>query len=158
MAKYKSIIGRFEYMALPEQLLFDIPAKVDTGASISSIHAESIKEFESNGKKHLKFTVLENHTSCDYSREIEVANFSKKKIYNSFGDSESRYMVKLKVKLGNKTFKADFTLADRSKKAFPILLGRRMLNGRFVVDTAVNNIPKSFIEIRMPQVAKEDEV
>jgi hypothetical protein len=56
-------------------------------------------------------------------------------VANSFGHEEDRYEVQLKVKLGPKIFKAKFTLADRSKKIYPILLGRTMLNRRFLVDT-----------------------
>lgn len=156
MARYKSFIGRFEPITLPDQLLSDIPAKVDTGASISSIHATDIEEFVKDKKKHLRFTVLSDHKAYDYSREIVVTSFSQKKIENSFGHSEMRYLVTLRVKVGKKTFKAKFTLADRSKKSFPVLLGREMLNGRFIVDTSVSNVSKKLLEQRIPKVLKED--
>jgi hypothetical protein len=56
-------------------------------------------------------------------------------VLQSVGTREERYEVKLRVKIGPKIFKAKFTLADRSKKIYPILLGRTMLNGRFLIDT-----------------------
>jgi hypothetical protein len=156
MARYKSLIGRFEPIGFPGLLLDEVPAKVDTGASISSIHAENIKEIKKNGKVNLKFTLLGSHYSYDYSREVVVDNFSIRVIENSFGHSEKRYLVTLKVKVAKKIFNAHFTLADRSKKSFPILLGRELLNGRYIIDTSICNINRKLLESRMPKVLKED--
>ena len=156
MAKYKSIIGRFEPTTFPQHLLSDVPAKIDTGASISSIHAVDVREEKRNNKTVLRFTLLGSHASYDYCRDIEIEKYSKKTIENSFGHSEKRYMVTLKVKVANKVFNAKFTLADRSKKAFPILLGREMLSRRFIVDTSINNVNRKYLEARMPRVLKED--
>lgn len=157
MARYKSIIGRYEFITFPDYLLFDIPAKIDTGANYSSIHAEDIKIITKNGVKQLEFTLMQGHKSYDYSRKIVVKEFRTSQIENSFGHSERRYVVTLKCKLANKVFKTDFTLADRSKKAFPILLGRKLLSGRFVIDTSMNNISQKVLKEKLPQVLKEDD-
>jgi hypothetical protein len=156
MARYKSLIGRFETVDFPALLLSDIPAKVDTGASISSVHTTDIKEIKKNGNTALKFTLLGTHNSYDYKRVVILDTFSTKVIENSFGHSEKRYLVTLKVKVANKTFNAQFTLADRSKKSFPILLGRELLNGRYIVDTSTSNVSRKILEERMPKVLKED--
>ncbi|MBX6334782.1 ATP-dependent zinc protease, partial [Candidatus Saccharibacteria bacterium] len=61
-------------------------------------------------------------------------------VENSFGHREDRYEVKMRVKLGPKVFTARFSLADRSKKIYPILLGRKLLNNRFLIDPAASSL------------------
>lgn len=112
----------------------NVPAKVDTGAYRSAVHADQIK-LSPDGKM-LSFRLLGGHTLFgDLATTISTDTFKKVSIENSFGHSEDRYEVNLRVKLGPKVFSAGFTLADRSKKTYPLLLGRKLLNGRFMVDT-----------------------
>lgn len=160
MAKYKTIIGRAELLDLPARLLTDIPAKTDTGAYLSSIHATNIREVKKkNGKTVLKFNLLGSHAAYPYSREIELANFEKTIIENSFGAQEERYKVEFKVKIGGKIFRTPFTLADRSKKVFPVLLGRTLLNKRFVVDTDVAHIDRRVLKEKLGDwLAKDDKM
>lgn len=157
MAKYKTIIGRAETIDFPARLLVDVPAKIDTGAYYSAIHATDIKEVIRKGKKVLKFTLLGNHPSFPYSREIEIPNYSTKSIENSFGHKQDRYMIKLKVKVAGKIFFTEFTLADRSTKVFPILLGRTSLNKRFMVDTDIAHIDRKILKEKLKDwLAKDD--
>lgn len=157
MARYKSIIGRYEVISFPDYLLPDVPAKVDTGANYSSIHAEGIKLVKKKGVEHLQFTLMNGHDSYDFSRSIAVKEFRSVQIENSFGHSEPRYVITLKCKLANKIFKTDFTLANRGTKTFPILLGRKLLDGRFIIDTSVNNISSKMLKGKLAEVVKEEE-
>lgn len=111
----------------------NIPAKIDTGAYRSAIHASNIKE-ESG---ILEFTILKGHPIFDRMKiTMSTDDYKVVGISNSFGHREKRYEVKLKVKLGPKIFFGRFSLADRSKKLYPILIGRKILNGRFIVNTS----------------------
>jgi hypothetical protein len=113
----------------------DIPAKVDTGAYRSAVHADNIRLSEDG--KMLHFRLLGGHPVCGaLATEMSADSFRVVNISNSFGHAEDRYEVRLRVKLGPKIFTAAFSLADRSKKVYPILLGRKLLNNRFLVDTA----------------------
>jgi hypothetical protein len=76
------------------------------------------------------------------SQRMTVDTFKVVTIANSFGHEEERFEVKLKVKLGPKVFHAQFTLADRSKKIYPILLGRKLLNHRFLVDSSETSLDR----------------
>jgi hypothetical protein len=157
MAKYKTIIGRAESIDFPVWLLVDVPAKVDTGAYLSAVHATNIKETTKKGKKVLKFTLLGDHPSYPYSREIEVSQYELKTVENSFGVKQERYSIKLKAKLAGKVFISEFTLADRSTKVFPILLGRTFLNNRFMVDTNIANIDRRILKEKLKDwLAKDD--
>lgn len=137
---HKLIIGRSERLNFVDFHIHGVPAKVDSGAYRSAVHASDITEVEGE----VSFTLFGNHPVCgQMATRISTREFQKVVVANSFGHREERYDVKFKVKLGPKIFKAKFTLADRSKKIYPILLGRTMLNRRFLIDTnesAVNRV------------------
>ncbi len=136
---HKVIVGRAELLHFMEQQIADIPAKVDTGAYRSAVHASNI--VLSDDGSELSFVLLGGHPVCgSLATEVKTKDFKSVWIANSFGHREERYEVKLRVKLGPKIFSATFSLADRSKKIYPILLGRKMLNNRFLVDTAETSI------------------
>lgn len=119
----------------------DIPAKVDTGAYRSAAHADQVTL--SDDGKTLTFRLLGGHPVCGkLATIISTTQFQRVWIANSFGHREERYEVKLRVKLGPKIFPATFSLANRSKKVYPILLGRKLLNKRFLVDTGYTQIDR----------------
>ncbi len=134
---HKVIIGRSEEIAFRDFGIDGVPAKTDTGAFRSAVHAINI--CENNGI--LTFNLLGDHPVCGaFAKEVSTDEFQKVWVANSFGHREERYEVKLKVKLGPKVFFARFTLADRSKKIYPVLLGRKLLNHRFLVDSAESSV------------------
>jgi hypothetical protein len=141
---HKVIIGRSEEMAFVDFGLDDVPAKTDTGAYRSAVHADKIS-IDDKGQLH--FRLLGGHPVCGaMAREIVSDKFKEVWIANSFGHREKRYEVRLKVKLGPKVFTASFTLADRAKKIYPVLLGRKLLNHRFLVDSAETSLDR--VELR----------
>lgn len=155
---HKVIIGRSDSLSFVQFDLNDVPSKIDTGAYRSAVHASDIKLNPETGE--LTFTLLGNHPVCgSMSTQISTTQFEKVTIENSFGHSEERYEVRLKVKIGPKVFFTRFTLADRSKKIYPILLGRKLLNNRFLVDTAhaaINRIElKNHYGINFPKDEEE---
>ena len=136
---HKVIIGRSEVLTFVGTEAVNVPAKTDTGAYRSAVHATNI--VEENGV--LSFDLLGGHPVCGaMTHRIVAEEFQKVWIANSFGHREERYEVKLKVKVGPKVFHARFTLADRSKKIYPILLGRKLLNGRFLVDSQETSLDR----------------
>ncbi len=129
---HRLIIGRSERLDFVDFNIHGVPAKVDTGAYRSAVHASDIVEEDGV----VSFTLFGNHPVCGrMTQRLSTSDFQKVIVANSFGHEEERYDIRFRVKLGPKIFKAKFTLADRSKKIYPILLGRTMLNRRFIVDT-----------------------
>lgn len=152
---HKVIIGRAELMHFVDFAIADVPAKIDSGAYRSAIHATNIKELP-GGK--LEFKVLGGHPVCgDLAVVTEVNSYKKVWVANSFGHREERYEVKLKVKLGVKIVSANFTLADRSKKIYPILVGRKLLNGRFLIDTSQTSVDRIELKEKYGIVMPNDE-
>lgn len=135
---HKVIIGRSELLTFVGTEAVKIPAKTDTGAYRSAVHADNII-LSDDGV--LSFDLLGGHPVCGtMAHRVTAEEFTTVWVANSFGHREQRYEVKLKVKLGPKVFHARFTLADRSKKIYPVLLGRKLLNHRFLVDSAETSL------------------
>lgn len=125
-------IGRAEKIALLDFDLSDIPAKVDTGADSSSIWASGILESEA-GLQFCLFAPGSPYFTGDILN-LERKDYTITRVENSFGHREDRYKVKLRIGVKGRVVRASFTLADRSQKTYPILLGRRLLTGKFLVD------------------------
>ncbi len=143
---HKVIIGRSEVLTFVGTDAVGVPAKTDTGAYRSAVHVSNILVREDG---ILTFELLGGHPVCgSMSRVIEAEEYKKVTIANSFGHQEERFEVKLKVKLGPKVFHAQFTLADRSKKIYPILLGRKLLNHRFLVDSSETSLDRITLKQR----------
>ena len=133
-AKFKTIIGRAESIIflIRGDDTAPVPAKVDTGAFGSSVWATRIEERDGV----LSFVLFDEDFIGFTGETINTSKYSRVRIENSFGESEYRYRVDLKVVFCGKKFTTSFTLADRSKKIYPVLVGRKLLKGRFVVDVA----------------------
>ncbi len=127
-----TVIGRAEKIDLRDFGLMNVPAKVDTGADTSSLWVSDIKE-EHDG---LHF-VLFGPGSPYYTGAEQVfstSDYELTRVANSFGQKELRYKIKLRITLKDRLVRATFTLADRSQKTYPILIGRRLLHRKFLVD------------------------
>lgn len=140
----KKTIGRKEKITLPELGLNLVWAKIDTGAYTSSLHAEQIREEEVEGKKVLKFQILMPKHLKFTGRTLVFEKYREKKVKNSFGQAEVRYLIETKLQLAGETYRAEFTLTDRSTMKNAVLLGRKILRGRFLVDVSQTNLGKSY--------------
>ncbi len=124
------IIGRSELVTFPEIQERPIPARIDTGAKTSAVWASEIVE---DGNS-LSF-VLFDKTNPYYTGKPYVVNyFEKRMIASSIGAAQLRYVVRIVVELRGKKIRSFFSLADRSHQAYPILIGRNVLRGKFLVD------------------------
>lgn len=128
------IIGRKTYLDFPAFGLNDVPAKVDTGADSSAIWASNITE----KKGTLRFTLFDVASQFYTGKVIQTKDYKIISIKNSFGVAEFRYKVLIPIRLEGRDIKVRFTLADRSNSSQPVLIGRRTLQGKFVVDVAVD--------------------
>jgi hypothetical protein len=140
----KKIIGRKEKITLPELGLKLVWAKIDTGAYTSSLHAEEIREELKDGKKVLCFKILMPAHKKFTNTTLVFEKYQEKKVKNSFGQAEIRYLIQTKIKIAGETFLAEFTLSDRSSMKNSILLGRKILRDRFLVDVNGANLSKAY--------------
>lgn len=131
------IIGSTEYVNVAS--IEKVPAKIDTGADSSSIWASNIN-MKQDGT--LTFSLF-NEKSPFYTGEIlETTNYMVRAVRSSHGDEQIRYRVELPLTIGDQSFTTTFTLANRSRNNFPILIGRRTLDGRFLVDVSKTTVQR----------------
>ncbi|MEP2025535.1 MAG: RimK/LysX family protein [Reichenbachiella sp.] len=134
----KITIGRIDRIDLPEFGLENIAAKIDTGANRSSIHCSKIEHKDYEGVDSIIFSIPLDGNGEENS--FHSSDFFKKKIKSSSGHVEERYIIKTTVVLFGKRFKTSFSLTDRTEMKYPILLGRKLLAGHFVVDVQEKNL------------------
>lgn len=141
MAKKKlQLIGTTDCIDFIDAEIENLPCKIDTGASISAIHADRIRIIEKNGVDYLSFKLLDKKHPKFNNKEIITPNFTEKRIKNSFGEAENRYLVKLKIKVFDKVYNSSFTLTNRKQMTYPVLLGKKFLKGKFLVDVSQMNL------------------
>ncbi len=114
-------------------------ARIDTGAQTSSLDATDIELFERDGEKWISFTLTNNETGEKHIFEKELL---KKVAIKRTDDLEKRYVVNMTVKFGGEILTVPFTLINRDKFDYQILVGRNILTGLAVVDTAIKNTLK----------------
>lgn len=133
-------IGKIDKADFPEFYLSDISIKIDTGAYTSSIHSHHGQEIEIDGEKYLEFQLMDPEHPEYNDRVFTTQNYSIKTIKNSFGQSEQRFIIETEIILFNTSYPIELSLSERSDMKFPILIGRKLLNNQFIVDTAQKNI------------------
>jgi hypothetical protein len=140
LPRNKHIIGAVDKIDFPEFELFDLDCRIDTGATSSAIHCQNISIREKDGVEELTFELLDRKHPMYNKKKYKTKEFNKKVVRSSFGQEEIRYAIKTKVALFGEIFETQFTLADRVRMKFPVLIGRKLLRQGFIVDVRKKNI------------------
>jgi hypothetical protein len=123
------VIGRREFVDIPVLGVSGLEAKIDTGAYTSSIHCDNLTVNYENHRPVLYFTLDQNK-----ERTLRFEDFAQKTIKNSFGEMEERFVIRVVVRIGNKRVKSTISLSNRDNMRYPVLIGRRLLKGKFLID------------------------
>jgi len=134
----KRKIGRIDKADFPSLNLFDIEVKIDTGAYTSTIHCKNMV-VEDN---YLKCVFLDEEHPAYHEKEFIFDQYDVKVVKSSNGQSQARYRILTDITLFGKTYPIFLTLSDREEMRYPVLLGRKFLTKRFVVD--INNTNLSY--------------
>jgi hypothetical protein len=130
------ILGRSDRVNLPGLGLYNIHAKIDTGAFTSSLHCSRAEVI--NGQ--LEFVLLDDEHPEFTGMKFVFKEFTEREIKNSFGVAEKRFVIYTTVKIYDEEILAEFSLSDRDALRFPILLGRKILRDRFLIDVTKKNL------------------
>ncbi len=127
------IIGGKEHVEVDETGLVVI-ARVDTGAKTSSLSAEDVVEFERDGKSwvRFKFDPGEKRPAVTIEKPVE----RRVRIRQHLDDYQRRYVVEVRLRLGELEEIIEVSLSDRSDFEYPILIGRNFLTDNAVVDVS----------------------
>ncbi|MFO8084261.1 MAG: RimK/LysX family protein [Desulfobacterales bacterium] len=114
-----------------------LKAKLDTGALTSSLHARDIEYLEKDGQKMVRFVVIADCARSDEKVEITFEKPLKRKvrIRQHQGEPMRRPVVIMDFCIGGKLYSTPFSLTSRSNFNYPVLLGRKFLKGRILVDS-----------------------
>ena len=132
----KRNIGRTDKADFPLLNLFDVDIKIDTGAYTSSIHCTQIKVVDN----YLKCNFLDEEHPDYHKKEIVFDKYDVRVVKSSNGQSEARYRILTEIILFGKVYPIFLTLSDRAEMKYPVLLGRKFLTKRFVVDINKTNL------------------
>jgi len=149
------IIGRREFVDLPLLNIKHTEAKIDTGAFSSAIHCEDIKVVTEKGKDYLTFTLPAEFYPDNKTQIHKIDTFTQKKIKNSFGEAEERYIIRTKIRIGHKLINADFSLSDRKSMRYPILIGRKAIKGKFIIDVKHAHLNGKKLSLYLKQIQKK---
>lgn len=129
----KVLVGEVETITLTsEELTYQ--ARIDTGATSSSLDARDISRFERDGKSWIRFKLfVEEEQFIDVERPV----IRWVRIFQSgLEEGERRPVVEMTYKFGDIEDTAEFTLTDRSHLEFPALIGRNVMTDRMIVDVS----------------------
>lgn len=136
----KITIGRVDKADFPELSLSGIDLKIDSGAYTSSIHCANVEEINVGGENLIKFTLLDPEHSLYNNKEFKTKKYTSKAVKSSNGISEMRFLIKTEIFIFDTLFPIHLTLTERKDMKFPILLGRKFLSKKFIIDTAKKNL------------------
>lgn len=136
--KTKTIIGKKELISILDLELFDLDAKVDTGADSSALHCDDIEI--KDGFVH--FTLLDEIHTAYHGKRMSMPLYKIKKVRSSNGQLQERPSIKVTVEFFGKTYKSVISLTNRADMKYPMLIGRRFLSGKFLVDVSQEYLSK----------------
>ena len=130
-----TVVGLREWVALPDLGVAGLRAKIDTGASTSSLHATEIEPYVRDGVEWVRFNAHLGTLVQLRHRRCEAPLVAIKTIKSSNGHTQVRYVIRTGLALGDRVWSVEFTLACRKSMRYRLLLGSKaLIDGQLVVN------------------------
>lgn len=132
--KEQKIIGWREWVGLPDLGIQTIKAKIDTGATTSAIHAFHVERFRRRGKDFARFKIhpIQKNSKVTVQAEAELIEY--RSVRSSSGHETTRPVVLATIEMFDESWPIELTLSNRDQMGFRMLIGRRAMRKRFLVD------------------------
>lgn len=130
-------IGWAEYIDYPEWGIDGVKAKIDTGARSSALHVENLEEIDEG---HVAFDVIYSRRPPQKRKRVTAEVVKWARVRSSTGQYQKRCFVKTLIKIGEVESEIVLSLVSREKMLFRMLLGRKALEHRFLVDVSRRNL------------------
>lgn len=129
------VMGWREWIDLPALGIRRIKAKADTGARSSALHAFDVELVETDGEPRVRFKV--HPVQRDYRTQVtcEAPLVDQRWVRSSSGKAMLRPVIRTRIRVGSRLWSTEITLVRRDLMGFRMLLGRRTLKRRFLVDS-----------------------
>jgi len=138
------ILGRREWVALPDLGLLAVKVKVDTGARTSALHARGIEAFGPASEPRVRFTVHPVIERPEIEVACEAPLLGAREITSSSGETETRLIIKSRIKIGDQIWPIELGLTNRESMTHRMLLGRQAIRPGMLVDPA-----RSFLQPKL---------
>lgn len=119
----------------PENI--SVKIKLDTGALTSSMDAKDLERFKKDGEQWVRFNVEVKDSKTGH---MSNSSFERKVVRNvkvrGAGGDEKRPVVLMQICIGTNLYREEFSLKDRGKMNYPVLIGRRTLQQIGAVDSS----------------------
>ncbi len=136
----KKIIGKRELVSILDLELFDLDAKIDTGADSNSLHCDDIYIDDEN---FVHFTLLDKVHPAYHTKKIKMPLYKIKRVKSSNGTVQIRASIKVDIQFFNKKYTTVISLTNRADMKYPMLIGRKFLANRFLVDVSQEYLTKA---------------
>lgn len=132
------VIGWKEYLDLPDLGIERLKAKVDTGARTSSLHVSSFRVLAEHGDGSADLEMVVPLSRRDPAAVVtaRARMLRQIRVTDSGGASEVRPVIETALTLGPVRKRILLTLTDRAGMLFRMLIGRKALEGDFLVDVS----------------------
>ena len=117
---------------------FEVEAKLDTGANTSSLDARIVKRFRKDGKRWVRFAL--RHPESGEEVVLVRERVRTIGIVQHEGDNDVRPTVRLQMCMAGMMREVEVSLVDRRNFRYPLLLGRRSLQGVALVDSGTTHL------------------
>ena len=134
------LVGWKEWIALPEFGVDRLHAKFDSGATMSSLHAERIEEFKRGSNSWVRFFVIGDHDREETPYHCNARLIEYRNIRSSNGSIESRPVIETTLYIAGFQWPIEVTLSNRETLECRMLIGRSALAGRCLVDCGRSDI------------------
>jgi len=121
------IVGWKEWVSIPELGVHAIKAKIDTGASTSSIHAFNIEYFSKGNQKYVRFEVHPIQQNKKIVTKCVAKLVDKRHVKSSIGKKQIRPVIQVVMEIDGREFKILLNLTNRDSMGMRMLIGREAL-------------------------------
>ena len=136
----KKVIGRREIVSILDLELFDLDVKIDTGADSNSLHCDDIFI---DDEKFVNFTLLDEIHPAYHGKKMKMPLYKYKRVKSSNGTVQLRASIKVDIQFFGKRYRTVVSLTNRSDMKYPMLIGRKFLANRFLVDVSQEYLTKA---------------
>jgi len=127
-------LGWREWAALPDLGLPAIKVKVDSGARTSALHAFYTEKYQLDSVDMVKFLIHPIQKNYDFHVECHAPIIDFREVSDSGGHKEMRYVIETSIVIGTVSWPIELNLTNRDTMRFRMLLGRRAIEARAVID------------------------
>lgn len=132
--KNKVTVGATAKVNLPDLEVFNLPARVDSGAASCAVSASFIDIYEDEQGPKLAVILFDPDNQFYTGEKLIFDNFILRNVRNSFGSKQERPMIETEIVVNKISHTVLIGFSNRSKLTYDMLIGRNLLELGFIVD------------------------